>query len=234
MKPLVIIPARAGSKGLPGKNWKLLHGKPLIQYTIEVALETFAADEICITTDAPEVMEIAQNLGVSIPFVRPEVLASDNAGSRDVMLHALNFWEAHYYKPDVLVLLQPTSPFRTSQHIQDGLKLYSQQIDMVVGVKETQANPYYVLREEDERGYLKPSKVGAFTRRQDCPKVFEINGAFYAINPESLLQKNLSDFDRVLKLEMDAVSSHDIDDALDWLVAESIVKTNFGGDTRLR
>ena len=226
MKPLVIIPARAGSKGLPGKNWKPLHGKPLIQYTIEVAMETFAADEICITTDSPEVLAIAKSMGLNVPFVRPEALASDTAGSREVILHGLDFWSINFYQPDVIVLLQPTSPFRTSEQIRAGLSLYSKEIDMVVGVKETKANPYYVLREEDEQGFLKPSKVGTFTRRQDCPKVYEINGAFYAINPASLLQKNLSDFERVIKFEMDAFSSHDIDGRLDWVIAESMIQAN--------
>jgi len=230
MKPLVIIPARAGSKGLPGKNWKLLHGKPLIQYTIEVAMETFALDEICITTDSPEVLVIAESMGLKVPFVRPAALASDTAGSREVILHGLDFWSTNFYQPDVIVLLQPTSPFRTSEQIQAGLSLYSKEIDMVVGVKETKANPYYVLREEDEQGFLKPSKVGTFTRRQDCPKVYEINGAFYAINPASLLQKNLSDFERVVKFEMDAFSSHDIDDRLDWVIAESMIQAKLGSE----
>ena len=224
MKQLVVIPARAGSKGLPGKNWKSLHGKPLIQYTLEVALACFAPNEICVTTDAPEVVEIAEKLGLNVPFVRPEELASDMAGSREVLLHALDFWSSNFYQPDVLVLLQPTSPFRTREQIQAGLALYSDSIDMVVGVKETKANPYYILREEDEKGFLKPSKVGTFTRRQDCPKVYEINGAFYAINPSRLKGKNLSDFDRVVKLEMDEFSSHDIDDRMDWVIAEAMIE----------
>ena len=95
MKQLVVIPARAGSKGLPGKNWKSLHGKPLIQYTLEVALACFAPNEICVTTDAPEVVEIAEKLGLNVPFVRPEELASDMAGSREVLLHALDFWSSN-------------------------------------------------------------------------------------------------------------------------------------------
>ena len=163
-------------------------------------------------------------MGLNVPFVRPAALASDTAGSREVILHGLDFWSTNFFQPDVIVLLQPTSPFRTSEQIRAGLSLYSKEIDMVVGVKETKANPYYVLREEDEHGFLKPSKVGTFTRRQDCPKVYEINGAFYAINPASLLQKNLSDFERVIKFEMDAFSSHDIDDRLDWVIAESMIQ----------
>ena len=228
MKPLIIIPARAGSKGLPGKNWKLLNGKPLIQYSIEVALELFDKKEICITTDSLEVIELAKSLGLQVPFVRPSTLASDTAGSQDVILHAIRFWEENYYAPDVIILLQPTSPFRKSEHVRSALQIYneSKSIDMVVGVKETKANPYYNLREENEMGFLIPSKVGNFTRRQDCPKVFEVNGAVYIINPISIKNRTMQSFERIIKFQMDEVCSHDIDDEIDWIVAEVLIKKN--------
>lgn len=222
MKPLVVIPARAGSKGIPGKNWKLLHGKPLIQYSIDAALACFQPSEICVSTDEPLLIEIAERIGLRVPFIRPKELATDTAGSREVLLHALTFWEENYYTPDVLILLQPTSPFRAPKHILEGLKNYNNGIDMVVGVKETKANPYYVLREEGTDGYLKPSKMGSFTRRQDCPKVYEINGAFYAINPARLKSAPISEFAKVVKYEMDERSSHDIDNPIDWIIAESL------------
>lgn len=226
MKPLVVIPARAGSKGLPGKNWKILGDKPLIQYSIEVALQCFDKEQICVSTDSSEVIEIARSLGIQVPFIRPKSLASDEANSREVLLHAWNYWHENDFLTDVIVLLQPTSPFRTAAQINDALQLFSQDLDMVVGVKETRANPYYVLREEDESGLLIPSKKANFTRRQDCPKVYEINGAFYAINPKSLESMPISEFKRVIKFEMDEFSSHDIDNEFDWLVAESILKSN--------
>jgi N-acylneuraminate cytidylyltransferase len=224
MNPLVIIPARAGSKGLPGKNWKNLNGKPLIQYTLEAALELFDPQQICVSTNAPEVIQIAEGLGISVPFLRPEYLATDEATSRDVILHAMNFWNEKFYDVDLIVFLQPTSPFRTSGHISLALTQFNSQIDMVVGVKQTKANPYYVLREEDENGYLQPSKIGEFTRRQDCPIVYEVNGAIYIVNPHSLKSYSISEFRRVKKFIMDDNSSHDIDDALDWIIAESIIQ----------
>jgi N-acylneuraminate cytidylyltransferase len=226
MKSLVIIPARAGSKGLPGKNWKFLNGKPLIQYSIEVALELFDNEEICITTDSVEVIELAQTLGLPVPFVRPSELASDTAESQEVILHAIRFWEENYYTPDSVVLLQPTSPFRKSAHIKGALDVFNNSIDMVVGVKETKANPYYILREENEMGFLVPSKIGNFTRRQNCPKVFEINGAVYIINPNSVKNKAMQSFERIIKYQMDEISSHDIDDEIDWFVAEALIKKN--------
>lgn len=226
MKPLVVIPARAGSKGLPGKNWKQLNGKPLIQYTIEAAKKVFKLEEICISTDSREVIEIAQSLHLNVPFVRPDYLSSDNVGSQEVLLHALAFWDVNYYSPDVIILLQPTSPFRNEFNIREGLSFYNSNIDMVVGVKETKVNPYFVLKEEDENGFLKASKPSLFARRQDCPKVYEVNGAFYAINPQSLSKSQIQSFDKVVKYVMDEISSLDIDDQFDWLMAETFIKNS--------
>ena len=226
MKPLVIIPARAGSKGLPGKNWKMLNGKPLVQYTLEAALELFEPAQICVSTDAPEVIQIAAQLGIGVPFSRPAHLATDEATSRDVILHAIDFWNTRFYAPESVVFLQPTSPFRTSEHIALAMKQYTPQIDMVGGVKQTKAKPYYVLREEDDNGFLQPSKIGEFTRRQDCPMVYELNGAIYIINTRSITLEPISAFKRVKKFLMDDYSSQDIDDPLDWIIAESMIKKN--------
>ena len=94
---------------------------------------------------------------------------------------------------------------------------------MVVSVKETNANPYYVLFEENKRGFLKKSKTCDVSRRQDVPKVWEFNGAIYVINPKSIIDKSINEFDKVVKYEMDEFSSHDIDTMLDWKVAEVLV-----------
>ncbi len=147
MKPLIIIPARGGSKGIPGKNIKKLGGKPLIEYTLEAARELFSDQQICVSTDSLEIKKVVENLGLAVPFLRPNELATDTASTYDVLLHALNFYEHRNYKPDAVILLQTTSPFRTSTHISEALKLYSNNYDMVVSVKKTKSNPYYVLFE---------------------------------------------------------------------------------------
>jgi len=223
MKPLVLIPARGGSKGIPGKNIKPLGGKPLIQYTIEAARALFSDEIICVSTDDAKIRETVVALGLHVPFLRPDELATDTAGSYEVMLHAINYYENKGYMPDVLVLLQPTSPFRSSKHIERALALYRNDIEMVVSVKETTSNPYYVLFEENGDGYLEKSKEATFTRRQDCPTVWEINGAIYVINVESLKSKNISNFKRILKSPMDAADSVDIDTPLDWDFAEFLM-----------
>ncbi len=225
MRPLVIIPARGGSKGVPRKNIKLLSGKPLIHYTIEAAQEVVDNINICVSTDDEEIKSIAEKKGLYIPFLRPNELASDTAGSYEVLLHAVEYYEKQGYFADTLILLQPTSPFRSSQQIKEAIKLYSNEIDMVVSVKETKSNPYYILFEEDQQGYLKKSKEANFARRQDCPKVWELNGAIYIINVASLKSKLISEFTKIIKYEMDEYSSHDIDSQFDWELAEYISST---------
>ena len=224
MKPLIVIPARGGSKGVPRKNIKVLGDKPLIQYTIDAAKGVFDDEFICVSTDDFEIKSVVEQLGLKVPFLRPNELASDTAGTYEVLLHAISYYESKGYFPDTLILLQPTSPFRTSAHIKEALKLYHESIDMVVSVKETKANPYYILFEEDRNGYLKKTKEANFTRRQDCPKVWEYNGAIYIINVKALKEKTISQFTKVCKFEMDETSSHDIDTLLDWRIAKLIIK----------
>lgn len=220
MKPLVVIPARGGSKGIPRKNIKLLGGKPLIQYTIEAAREVFDDVFICVSTDDEEIKTVIESLGLKVPFLRPATLATDTAGTYEVLLHAIGHYENSGYEPDTLILLQPTSPFRTAQHINEALGLFDETCEMLVSVKETKSNPYYVLREENQEGWLVKSKEGNFVTRQDCPKVYELNGAIYIINIDALKAKHLHEFTKVRKYEIDEVSSHDIDSELDWKLAE--------------
>lgn len=224
MKPIVVIPARSGSKGLPGKNIKPLNGKPLIHYTIEAARAVFPDDRICVSTDDNDIKVCAEETGLLVPFIRPADLASDNAGSQEVLLHAIDYYTKMGLDFDVVVLLQVTSPLRSAEHIKEAMNLYTADLDMVVSVKVTDANPYYVLKEEDEQGFLQPSKQGAFTRRQDCPKVYELNGAIYFINRQSLQEKGFTGFGKIKKYLMDKKSSVDIDDFIDFHLAELLLK----------
>ncbi|MBW8242639.1 acylneuraminate cytidylyltransferase family protein [Muricauda oceani] len=225
MNSIVVIPARGGSKGLPGKNIKKLGGKPLIEYTICAAREVFNDEEIVVSTDDLEIKKIVEKTGLKVPFLRPKNLATDVASTQDVLLHIIDFYENQGYSFDVMVLLQPTSPFRTSRHIQEAIDLFykNQGLDMVVSTKEAKSNPYFSLFEEDANGFLKKSKEGSFTRRQDCPKVWEFNGAIYVINVTALKRNKISEFKNIKKYPMDKKSSLDIDDEFDWLMAEKLV-----------
>jgi CMP-N,N'-diacetyllegionaminic acid synthase len=225
MKILYLIPARAGSKGLPGKNTKLLGGKPLVQYSIEFALQNLReGDELCITTDDDDVITIANKMGISIPFRRPKVFATDTASSYDVIKHALEFHENLGFFFDVILLLQPTSPFRTQDDFNQLIASYNKDTDMVVSVKNSKENPYFTLFEENSDGYLKKSKESNFQRRQDCPPVYAYNGSMYLINAKSFKTSSLGEFKKIKKIIMPDERSIDIDTFADWNLAEFYLK----------
>jgi N-acylneuraminate cytidylyltransferase len=220
---LFIIPARGGSKGIPRKNIKFLAGKPLIQYTIEVARQIVDQEHICVSTDDVEIKKVVEELGQPVPFLRPAELASDKAGTQEVLLHALEYYENFGINYDRLVLLQPTSPFRQSWQIQQALDAWEVGLEMIVSVKVTKSNPYYVLFEENVKGYLEKSKKGNFITRQDCPVVYEYNGAIYVIDVKSLKKKPISLFTQIKKYVMDENTSLDIDTYMDWKIAEYLL-----------
>ena len=224
MKILVIIPARGGSKGIPHKNIKPLNGKPLIHYTIDEAREIVNDEDICVSTDDPEIIKCVEDYGLKVPFVRPEDLATDTAGTYEVLLHALNFYEEQGRHYDVVLLLQNTSPFRKAEQIKEALTLYNEDVDMVVSVKECAANPYYCVFEENSEGYLHVCKGdGNIFRRQDAPKVYEYNGAIYIMNAEKLKTTHMHKMQKRVKYVMDDLSSFDLDTMWDWEMAESII-----------
>lgn len=230
MKILVVIPARGGSKGIPHKNIKPLAGKPLIHYTIDVARQIVADEDICVSTDDQEIIKCVEDYGLTVPFVRPADLATDTAGTYEVLLHALDFYEKRGRNYDTVVLLQNTSPFRTAEQVKEAMQLYRNGVDMVVSVKESPANPYYCLFEENVYGWLHVCKGdGKITRRQDAPTVYEYNGAIYIINSKSLKQMPLNAFPHRVKYVMNAQSSIDLDTMFDWNMAEMIIKEKNNG-----
>lgn len=224
MRPLVIIPARGGSKGIPGKNIKNLGGKPLICRTIDVARELVPDADICVSTDDHAIAGIVEAYGLKVPFMRPDYLATDSAGTYEVLLHALGFYETLGRKYDCIILLQVTSPFRRREDVEKALSLFTPDLDMVVSVKETAANPYFNCFEADADGFLHLSKGdGNIHCRQQAPKAYEYNGAVYVINPESLKKSPLSKFRRVKPSLMDDIHSLDLDTPLDWKIAELLL-----------
>lgn len=225
MRTLVIIPARGGSKGIPRKNIKPFDGKPLIYYTIDCARAICSDEDICVSTDDDEIIQVVENYGLNVPFKRPRELATDTAGTYEVLLHALDFYEKKGVIYDVVVLLQNTSPFRTPQQVKEALSLYREDVDMVVSVKECAANPYYCVFEENQEGFLHICKGdGNIYRRQDAPKVYEYNGAIYIMNAEVLKSTHMHKMKKRIKYVMDELSSFDLDTMWDWKMAEMIKK----------
>jgi CMP-N,N'-diacetyllegionaminic acid synthase len=216
---LFLVPARGGSKGIPRKNIKNLNGKPLIYHTLDAIKDIVPKNNICVSTDDKEIREKVEAYGINVPFLRPNEFATDTSTSQEVIEHALSFYKQKGRQFKGLVLLQPTSPLRNTQHIKEALELFSENIDLIVSVKITSANPYYVLFEENPVGFLELSKKGNFSRRQDCPIVYERNGAIYIYNLRSDYQAPK----RQIKYLMDENVSVDIDNEFDWMLAEYIL-----------
>lgn len=227
MRPLYIIPARGGSRGIPHKNIKPLGGKSLIAYSIEAARRTGATDDhILVSTDDPMIAEtVRRSTGLPVPFMRPAELATDTAGSREVILHAMDWADEAGIAYDVVVLLQPTSPLRTADDILGALALYRPGTDMVVSVTQAPCNPYYDCFETDPAtGTLHVSKGdGLLIRRQDAPPAWVYNGAVYVINPDSLRRMPLGAMHVRIPYIMPRERSIDLDTPLDWTIAENIM-----------
>ncbi len=226
MKPLYIIPARGGSKGIPRKNIKPLGGRPLIAYAIDAALEAGAPPQsIILSTDDEEIAATARSLGLPTPYMRPVALGADTTGSREVILDVMDWADARGIEYDCVVLLQPTSPFRTADDIRRTLAAYRPDIDMAVTVTPASSNPYYNCFETDSDGFVTISKGdGLYTRRQDAPPAWEFNGAVYAINPASLRRQPMGAFRRRVPVEMPRERSLDLDTPMDWAVAEYLIQ----------
>lgn len=221
---LFVIPARGGSKGLPGKNIKDLCGKPLIAYSIDVA-RAFADDEhICVSTDSEEIKGVVEEYKLSVPFIRPDYLATDTSTSNDVLVHAVNFFKEQGREYKKLVLLQPTSPLRSTDDVARSLDLYRDDIDMVVSVTKSHAPA--VLCIDDEDGYVHLVYNTNATGRQQLQDMYEFNGAVYVINIQSLLEKGIAGFSKKVKYVMSKENSVDIDDIIDFKIVETIIKEN--------
>jgi len=225
MKILYLIPARGGSKGLPGKNIKLLNGKPLINHTIDF-VRSFTDDAtICVSTDSDEIIKCVEKNNLKVHFKRPSNLASDTASTNDVIKHAIGYFDSKGKSFDALILLQPTTPFRKKQDLRNMINIWDNQLDLLVSVKESHESPYFNLFEENIKGYLLKSKKANISRRQDAPKVYAFNGSIYIYNINSINLKNINSLKKIKKYIMsEPIFSVDIDTEYDFIIAETLGK----------
>lgn len=224
MKILYLIPARGGSKGLLRKNIKLLNGKPLIHYSIDFARKFTTDKNICLSTDDDEIIKCAREADFEVDFVRPKHLASDTANTNDVIIHAIEYYESKGILYDLVVLLQPTSPFRKKEHLLEMIDSWNNNLELLVSVKESHESPYFNLFEENDKNELVKIKDSKITRRQDAPKVYSYNGSIYIFNIKSLKRKKINKLKKIKKYLMDnPIYSLDIDTHFDWLIAETII-----------
>lgn len=224
MSTIAIIPARGGSKGLPRKNIRPLAGKPLIAHSIEVARNCNNIDRVIVTTDDKEIADISREYGAEVPFIRPEHLAGDEATTIDVLKHAIDFLEKEPSKVSHIILLQPTSPLRSTDDVTKALEIYFQQNNQeaVISVCEAQTHPY-LLKKITNQCIVDFIEKPVVTRRQDFPNVYELNGAIY-ICPKENIENGYIYKDKAIPFIMNRESSVDIDDEVDFLLAEAIMR----------
>lgn len=185
---LVIIPARGGSKRLPGKNVKLLLGKPLIAYSIEQAKQTTHTMKVVVSTDDAEIKTVSLKYGADV-LDRPKELATDTATTMSVLHHVVKTLTAGGYHPDIVVLLQPTCPMRLPADIDACIKkLIDTGADSVVTVREIDEPPHWMMQlgDGDRTNLFMKEQI---TRKQDIPKLYILNGAVYAIKTDVLLKQ---------------------------------------------
>ena len=233
MRVLGIVTARGGSKGLPGKNLKPLAGKPLIAYTIEAAQVSGVLDRLILSTDDGAIAEAGRALGCDVPFLRPADLARDDTPHLPVIQHAVRWMDEHAgYRPDAVMILQPTSPLRQAEDISASIALLERSgADSVLSVSEVPAHvhPMRTLR-VDETGAAVLFVTGGpvrqrINRRQDLPAAWVMNGAIYLCRAGVLFAGEPSLYgDRVVAYRMPARRGVSIDDAEDWAAAERALR----------
>jgi len=225
-KVLAIIPARGGSKRLPGKNILPLADIPLIGWTINAAINCSSIDKVIVSTDCQEIADVSKSFGADVPFVRPKDLSNDFASSIAVVLHSIDFIVNSGWKPDLIVLLQPTSPLRTSFDIDNAFGLYNDKnADSIVSVCESEHSPIWanVLPENMLMSNFLP-KEHLNRRSQDLPTYYRLNGAIYIANVLELIKyKSFIMPDNTYAYIMDKEHSVDIDTYLDFKLAEFIL-----------
>jgi CMP-N,N'-diacetyllegionaminic acid synthase len=228
---LALIPARGGSKGIPGKNIVDLYGKPLIAWTIQAALAAECIDRVVVSTDAPDIAQVARDHGAEVPFTRPAELSGDEASSLAVALHALRHYETELgVEVDTLVLLQPTSPFRGGSDIDLALaRMRETGAPSVISVVAARHHPT-LLHVMDHAGRLVRCDPGqnSETRRQKFSRVFAPNGAIYGVRAAILHAGGSWYGEGVLGYEMAEKASLDIDEPWDLQLARLVAPLMLG------
>jgi CMP-N,N'-diacetyllegionaminic acid synthase len=225
MKILALVTARGDSKRLPGKNIKSLGGKPLIIWSIDIAKDIPDISDILVSTDDELIADVSSRAGALVPWLRPMELSNDTASSLDVALHALNWYERENGKIDGLLLLQPTSPFRSRETLLRGISIFQEnQSQSVIGVSPAESHPMWCFSIKDQIMQPFIDSGGLHLRSQDLPPAYAVNGAFYLIAPDVLRATKSLYGDGMVPLIMEhPKESVDIDTEWDFLCAEAFL-----------
>jgi CMP-N-acetylneuraminic acid synthetase len=228
MRILGIIPARGGSKGVPRKNIKLLNGKPLLQYTSEIALESQYLTTVILSSDDTQIITVAKSLGIQVPFLRPEEFAKDTTPTLDVIIHALQWYQNQAIFFDAVCLLQVTSPFRTVAFLDKAVeKFITSDCDSLVSVQKVphEYNPHWTF-ELNPEGNLKiaTGEDQIISRRQELPDTYHRDGSIYIMKTEVLLQQHSLYGKSISFIESPPEFYVNIDTIADWETAEQMIK----------
>lgn len=226
---LISICARGGSKGVPGKNIRPLLGKPLIAWTIEQALRSSVADQVFVSTDSPEIAEVARANGARVPFLRPAELATAQAAKVPVIEHLVQWVEANVSDVDTVIDLDPTSPLREVFDIQACLEMLDSETDLVITGYASDKNPYFNMVERKASGYYARvcDQADEAAGRQSAPVVYAMNASIYVWR-RSALASSLWASPRVRLYTMPRERSIDIDSPLDFEWVEHLMKRKAG------
>ncbi|WP_068547297.1 cytidylyltransferase domain-containing protein [Thalassotalea crassostreae] len=230
-KCIALIPARGGSKRLPNKNVLALNGSPLIAWTIRAALASQYISKVYVTTDCQKIADVAIKYGAEVPFIRPDYLSSDTATSNDVLLHAID--KVGLSEGDSIMLLQPTSPLRSTLHIDESIELFrKRKAGGVVSVCQCEHSPLWsnTLPSDNSMGdFLPPNLISK--RSQDIPKYFRLNGAIYLYGVKGVKENNGIYYDSsVFAYEMKSIDSVDIDESIDFKLAQVLLNEKVSGN----
>lgn len=222
-KILAIIPARGGSKRVPKKNVKLLGGKPLIAWAIDEAKKSQTIDKIIVSSDCLDILEVSKKYGADT-VMRPIEISQDHSSSIDAVRHVLSVLRKDNFSPDIIVILQPTTPFRDSEDIRLAiLKFMESGRSSLVAMKEFK--PYWAFKEGEDKEYIVPMfEKFIKTRSQDLPKALISNGAMYITTPEDLEKNNGFFSSDTIPFIMPDIKSIDIDTELDFSFAEFLLQ----------
>ncbi|MCH4821575.1 acylneuraminate cytidylyltransferase family protein [Gramella lutea] len=227
MRILGIIPARGGSKGIPGKNIKKLGGEPLIKYTIDSALKSNLITRCVLSSDSDEIIRKGEILGIEIPFIRPAEFSEDDTPSLDVVKHALSYYTKFNEHFEAVCLLQPTTPFRTYGLIDKAIREFeSGEYDSLISVREVphEFNPHWVFEEKKGKLQIATGEKNIITRRQDLPKSYYRDGAIYLTRTEVILKENSLYGERIGFIENMGQEHVNLDTQADWERAEKIIR----------
>lgn len=230
MKILAIIPARGGSKRVPGKNIKKMLNKPLLAWAVEAAKNS-CADRVIVSTDDPDIAKIAKRYGAEVPFLRPKELSNDTMGIEPVIRHAIEWLgEKEGYVPDAIALLMPTNPLRLPEHIDEAASLMRKaKADSIVAVAQALGNnnPHWMLVQEKGTVRLFNGKplTAIKTRSQDLPPVYSRNDILYLLKPKNVYEKIPNLYGKKIELYvMDELFYSDINSPEDWAITEDKLK----------